>query len=235
MTSFQQGSRAGDRFTRLSLEQLESRDVPSPITFAVATTIVHSQEAIGDVVTADYARFLGRSPDTAGFNFLTNQLQNGTAPEFVEAEFVSSSEYIRNHGGVFGGWIPGLYNDLLGRLPSTSELNFWSIVLSRGTSTATVGLDFTTSVERDAIVVSADYIQLLGRTADPAGLNFFVGALRSGANRFAVTSTIMGSTEFFVHNGITNTGFVIGAFHDILNRTPNNNELNFFLNILNNG
>jgi len=45
----------------------------------------------------------------------------------------------------------------------------------------------------------------------------------------------MGSTEFFVHSGITNTGFVIASFHDILNRTPSNNELNFFLNILNNG
>ena len=136
---------------------------------------------------------------------------------------------------MFGGFVPGLFNDLLGRLPSTSELNLFAIALSRGATTFQIAQTVVTSFERDAIVVSADYIQLLGRTADPAGLNFFVSALQSGSNRFAVTSTIMGSTEYFVHNGITNTGFVIGAFHDILNRTPNNNELNFFLNILNNG
>jgi len=235
MSQFQRRSRAGGHFTRLSLEQLESRDVPSPITFAVASAIVHSQESISDVVTADFARFLGRNPDTAGFNSFVSQLQGGVAPEFVEAEFVSSTEYVTNHGGVGGGWIPGLYSDLLGRLPTTSELNFWSIVVARGAGTRQVALDFTTSVERDAVVVGLDYLQLLGRTADPAGLNFFVSALRSGVNRFAVTSTIMGSTEYFVHNGITNTGFVLGAFRDILNRTPNNTELNFFLQQLNTG
>jgi hypothetical protein len=223
------------RSRRLSLEQLESRDVPSPITFAVANLIVRSQEGIANLVRADYATFLGRNPDAVGFAFFTNQLQNGTAPEFVETEFISSAEYIRNHGGVSGGWIPGMFNDLLGRLPSTSELNFFAIALGRGATTFQVAQNIATSIERDFIVVGTDYIQLLGRTADPAGLNFFVSALRSGANRFDVTTTIMGSTEFFVHSGITNTGFVIASFHDILNRTPSNNELNFFLNILNNG
>src|ERR1700682_1927196 len=116
------GRSAGDSFRRLSLEQLERRDVPSTATFVVASAIVHSNESYADFITLDYSRFLNRAPDAAGFSFLLTQMQNGVAPEVIEAEFVSSPEYIRNHGGTTGGWVFGLYHDLLGRLPSNSEV-----------------------------------------------------------------------------------------------------------------
>jgi len=228
------GRSAGNRFCRLSLEQLERRDVPSAATFVVASAIVHSTESNADVITLDYARFLNRAPDTAGFNFLFTQMRNGVAPEVIEAEFVSSPEYIRNHGGVGGGWIFGVYHDLLGRLPSNSEVTFWNDELALGESTTQIGLAFSTSVERDAIVVSNMYFTMLGRAPDAAGLNFFVSALRSGSNRAAVESTILGSTEYFVDHGINDTNFVIAAYQDVLLRTPSNIEVNFWVQELHN-
>jgi len=228
------GRSAGDSFRRLSLEQLERRDVPSNATFAVASAIVHSNESYADFITLDYSRLLNRAPDPAGFRFLLTQMQNGTAPEVIEAEFVSSPEYVFNHGGVTGGWIFGLYHDLLGRLPSTSEVNFWTAELALGASTGQIGLAFSTSVERDAIVVSNMYFTFLGRAPDPVGLNFFVTALSTGSNRSAVESTIIGSTEFFVDHGINDTAFVIATYQNVLLRTPSNIEINFWVQELHN-
>jgi len=228
------GRSAGNGFARLSLEQLERRDVPSAATFTVASAIVHSNESFGDIITLDFARFLNRAPDAAGFSFFVRQLQNGTAPEVIEAEFVSSPEYVSNHGGITGGWIFGLYHDLLGRLPSNAEVNFWTAELALGASTSQIGFDFSTSVERDAIVVSDMYFTLLGRAPDPVGFNFFVSALRSGTNRAAVESTIIGSTEYFVDHGVNDSTFVIGVYQNVLLRTPSNAEVNFWVQTLHN-
>jgi hypothetical protein len=233
MSPFQHGSRASDHFTRLSLEQLEPRSVPSAVTFQVASEIVRSHESFVNTVTAEFTGLLGRTPDTAGLNFFVGQLQNGVTPEVLDAVFVSSQEYIRNHGGIGGGWIPGMFHDLLGRLPSTSELNFFATEFARGASVFQIALSITTSIERDAVVVTNDYVQLLGRAPDFAGFNFFVTAMRNGATRFGVASTIIGSTEYFVDHGINNGGFIVGVFQDVLHRTPNNAELTFFLTQLN--
>jgi len=226
------GRSAGDQSARLSLEQLEPRNVPSFATMQVAAEIVHSTESYADMITADYTRFLNRAPDAVGFNSLLRQMQNGVAPEVIEAEFVSSPEYISNHGGVASTWINGLYHDLLGRLPTTPELSFWNFQLATGATTNQIALAFTTSVERDAIVVSNDYFTLLGRAPDTAGLNFFVSALRSGADRNAVESVIVGSNEFVQRHGNNMTSFVISAYQDVLHRTPNSAEINLRVNEL---
>src|SRR5258708_34730060 len=104
MSQFQRRSRAGDRFTRLSLEQLESRDVPSPITFAVANAIVHSQESISDVVTADYARFLGRNPDTAGVHSFVSPWAKGAGPGLFVGAVLSSGGEDQEPPGRRGRW-----------------------------------------------------------------------------------------------------------------------------------
>ncbi|HMC90452.1 MAG TPA: DUF4214 domain-containing protein, partial [Gemmataceae bacterium] len=51
-----------------SVERLETRDVPSAATFAVASGIVHSQENFNDFVTFEYNHLLGRAPDPNGLN-----------------------------------------------------------------------------------------------------------------------------------------------------------------------
>jgi hypothetical protein len=73
------------------------------------------------------------------------------------------------------------------------------------------------------------YFTLLGRAPDPVGLNFFVSALRSGSNRAAVESTIIGSTEYFVDHGVNDSTFVIGVYQNVLLRTPSNTEVNFWV------
>jgi hypothetical protein len=217
--------------TRLSLEQLESRDVPSAsaATFQAAALILTSTESYSNIVAGEYQHYLGRAPDFVGFNFFLNQLQSGVPPEVIDAEFLSSTEFIANHGGVAGGWVPALYGQLLGRAPSTAEKAFWVDEAILGMTTYQIAWNVATSVERDVDVVRNEYTTLLGHGPDTAGLNFFVGAMHAGANRLAVAATIMGSTEYFADHGNTNTGFVDAAYAEVLGRTPSSTELSFWV------
>jgi hypothetical protein len=216
---------------KLSLEELESRDVPSAGvgTFAAASLILHSTESYADLVTSEYQQFLGRAPDTNGFVFFVNQLQNGVAPQVIDAEFLSSAEFIGEHGGVTGGWVPALYSKLLGRAPTTAEATFWIDEALMGMTPSQIALDVATSVERDADVVKSEFMTLLGHSPNTADLDFFVSAMQQGATRLAVEATIMGSVEFFTDHGNTNTGFVDAVFAEALGRQPSTAELNFWL------
>jgi uncharacterized protein DUF4214 len=232
MNNWFQRSRTGptgdNRFKRLSLERLENRDVPSTGSAVVATGIVQSTENFSNVITADYVRFLGRTPDATGFNFFLSQLQSGVSPQVIQAEFVSSLEYIVNHGGTSTTWVIGLYHDILGRLPSSTEVNFWMTELALGATPNQIGLAFTTSVEADSIFVTKEYLTLLNRAPDVLGLNFFDSALENGASQFSVQSTIVSSNEFIVDHATNSTVFIIGAYQDVLLRTPSSGEIAFW-------
>ncbi len=227
------GSAGDKRFTRLALEQLEKRDVPSTGSLFVATGIVESPESLANVITADYVRYLGRTPDVAGFNFFMSQLQNGVSPQAVQAEFVSSFEYVANHGGATANWVLGLYGNVLGRLPSSTEVNFWTTELALGVTPGQVALAFTTSIEADTLFVTNEYLTLLGRAPDVVGLNDFVSALNNGSSQFAVESAIISSNEFIVDHATTSSFFIIGAYQDVLHRTPNTAEVTFWQGELN--
>jgi hypothetical protein len=214
-----------------ALEELESRHVLSRL--GVANGILLSTENLNNFVTGEYLRFLRRGPDPVGLSSFVAQLQSGLAPEAVEAAFVSSSEYIVKHGNDVSLWVRGLYQDLLGRTPSAAEVAFWVSQQQAGVPNFQIAVGFTTSAEREAIVIREDYSTFLGRAPEPAGLAHWLGRFRQGANREGVASEILSSNEDFVKNGNTNVGFIRGAFRDVLQRAPTNSEIDFWLTILN--
>jgi hypothetical protein len=157
---------------------------------------------------------------------------NGMTPEAVEAAFVASPEYILDHGNTSAGFLTGLYRDLLGRAPDTMGFNSWMTLLARGVTPLQVALSFAKSPERQSIVVTQDYLMFLGRTPERMAVTFWVNQLATGMNRADVESRIIGSDEFFLRQGGTNTTFVIAVYQDVLGRTPSMNEINFWLNIM---
>jgi hypothetical protein len=214
---------------RPALEGLETRAVPAVTTFTVASEIVNSPEHFADFVANEYLTFLRRPADAAGLNAFVAAMEQGLSAETVEADFVSSTEYILDHGNNATAWLTGLYNDLLGRAPDLAGLNSWLNALAAGASPFQVAAGFVTSVERETIVIREDYAAFLGRTPDAAGLNHWLSDLQSGLGRSFVASSIIASTEFFRRSGNTNADFVIAAFEDVLGRTPSASELSVFL------
>src|SRR5262249_23023276 len=150
----------------LGLEQLEQRNLLSHASQVVADQIVHSPENYGNFVEQSYESYLGRTADAAGFSGWVLYLEQGGSPESVEASFVASAEYQANHGNNAVAWLTGLYQDLLGRAPDAAGLNGWLYALAHGTSPYQIALGFSNSIEREAMSITADYVQFLGRIPD---------------------------------------------------------------------
>src|SRR5262249_19178418 len=90
---------------------------------AVATAILHSNEALGRIVDRFYLRFLGRVSDAGGRAGWIGFLQHGGTEEQVESLFLSSPEYI-SHINV--DYVQSLYLNILGRPGSSGELAAWN-------------------------------------------------------------------------------------------------------------
>src|SRR5260370_35559081 len=110
---------------RLVVEQLESRNLLSNATLAVASGILNSLENYTDFLTSEYRHLLGRNPDASGLNHFLGLLENGVNPETVEAQIANSDEYASDHGNTQAAWITGMYQDLLARNPDAHGLNNW--------------------------------------------------------------------------------------------------------------
>jgi hypothetical protein len=219
----------------LAVDRLERREVLSAATFNVASAIVNSPENFRNLVTTEFTTLLRRAPDIAGLNSFVNQLEQGMSPEAVEAAFASSSEFIMDHGNTAVGWLTGVYNDLLGRAPDVGGLNHWLMRMGSGETAFQIAGEIATSAERETMVIRQDYFGLLGRAPDANGLSHWLNLLQSGFTRAFVASGIVGSNEFLMVHGNTNSTFVVAAFSDILGRTPSASELTSFVGQLQTG
>jgi hypothetical protein len=92
----------------------------------VAYGFAASVEREGQRINADYVAYLGRSATQAETSAWVNAFEQGTSNEDVVAGFVGSAEYFNSRGqGSNAGWIAAAYHDILGRAPSTNEVNLW--------------------------------------------------------------------------------------------------------------
>jgi uncharacterized protein YkwD len=114
-------------------------------------------------------------------------------------------------------WIALVYQDLLGRPASRSEIALWSTGL-QNSPPLTVLLSIMSSDEFTRHLVSGWFTQYLGRTADNVGLTTFANALKTGATENQVLTQILSSAEYFQKQGGTAEAFVRGLYHDLLGR-----------------
>ncbi len=92
-------------------------------------SIVGSAEAVQfvDPIVRIYQAAFGRVPDKAGLSFNVNLLHSETIQD-VASVFVASSEFTQRYGSnaVSDGLVQALYENVLGREGSSSEVSFWS-------------------------------------------------------------------------------------------------------------
>jgi hypothetical protein len=163
-----------------------------------ASALTHSAEYYTQVIIAAYQHYLGRTPDAAGLAYWLGQMQNGLSDEHLEANFLGSAEYIKNHGGAGAGWVKGMYQDLLGRTPSQAEVDYWVGQLNKGVSTTDVAYMFAASKEREGLRITADYQKYLGRTPSQPEIDYWVNLFVTGkATNEDVVAGFAGSSEYF--------------------------------------
>ena len=95
---------------------------------AVASDIINSSEALGDMVDGLYQRIMGHAPDPLNRAGFIAMLQNGGTIEQVIADLVLSPEYAARYPTA-DTFTQSLYNTLLGRSASAGDLAGWDAAL----------------------------------------------------------------------------------------------------------
>lgn len=174
-------------------------------------------------VEAVFLNVLGRSVDSSGLQFWTQQIASGVAVSSVAQDIVHSAEY-------FGKYVvEPAFLKLLNRQADSSGLAYWTGQLQNGLTDQQLEAGFISSAEfyADAGGTNADWINqaymlLLGRPADPEGESFFNGELMDGMTLLQVATGIAGSTE-------NNTNLINGDYEQYLGRPADSAGLTYWL------
>jgi hypothetical protein len=179
--------------------------VPGGSRTAVAAGIEGSFEACDRLVKGWYQTFLGRPAQGGEETGWVSLLQAGVTEEQVLAEIlgdpVGHEFFDRSQGLVSNGtpnerFVQALYQVLLGRAGSGSEVAGWTAVLDSQGAAGRPGvvLGFLDSTEYRGDVVAGYYSTLLRRTASPEEVN---GWVFSGLDLRAVRIAIEASPEYY--------------------------------------
>jgi hypothetical protein len=118
-------------------------------------------------------------------------------------------------------FVQALYNELLGRTGSLSELDGWVTIFNQRGQPAVVN-GILRSTESLGRIVDTFYLRFLGRNSDSAGRAGWVQFLQRGGTLEAMTTAFVTSTEYI--NRI-NVDYVQSLYISILGRTGSQSEL----------
>jgi hypothetical protein len=163
----------------------------------VAWGIYRSLEYRGREVDHFYQAFLGRQADEAGRAAWINFLQQGGTEEGMAALFLSSAEYQAEHPDN-AAFVRSLYDNLLSRGASDTEVAGWVDVINGGASRVDVARTFVHSQEASLRAVDAVYADFLWREADAAGREGFANLLQHPDGKASdVMVGVMASNEYW--------------------------------------
>lgn len=113
-------------------------------------------------VRSYYEQYLNREADQAGLSFWVAKFAQGATESDVITAFMNSNEYKNIHGGTPAGVIGAIYNNLLGRDATASEIQIWTNTFLKDGSGA-VAKNVINSVEYQLDLAKEDYIAFLNR------------------------------------------------------------------------
>lgn len=117
-------------------------------------------------------------------------------------------------------FVRALYNDVLQRQPTASEVSPWAGQVAAGTDRSVVARQFTESAERMRRIVDEAYSGGLRRSPDSGGYNTWVRYLASGATLNDLNAAVYGSAESLrVLGGGDNGAWVDGMYQGLLGRS----------------
>lgn len=126
-------------------------------------------------------------------------------------------------------FITGLYFDILQRQPQSSEVAGWNAALNAGASRGQVINGFLISDEYHADLIRRDYRTLLGREADPTGLQLWLQAMKHGLTPQQTTAAFLASGEYYQNQGGTAQDWLNGLYRDLLGRAADTDGLAHWL------
>jgi hypothetical protein len=193
----------------------------------VAQQFVRSDEFLVNQITIDYQTLLGRTPAGNEVGYWLSVRRAGLTDRQEEVQFLASDEFFLRSGGTPQNWLSSAFVAVLGRPPLTAEQNLY---LNQGLTTYTGRLSVANqvefSLEADARVVDAAFVQMLDRSADTTGLNYWTIQLQRGLDSNLLLAQLAASREYVqTKSGGVDVGFPLplpegGPFPNPITLTP---------------
>jgi hypothetical protein len=120
-------------------------------------------------------------------------------------------------------------------LPPDATWAAWSDMSVGPNNVLAVAHSLTHSSEYYADFVTAAYQRYLGRMPVASEVNGWVASMQRGLTDEQLEAGFIGSPEYIANHGGAGAGWVTGMYHDLLGRTPTNEEVNAWVNHLNQG
>jgi hypothetical protein len=191
-------------------------------------------------VSQQYLDFLDREADAGGFAAWVNALDGGLPRASLIEAFMDSEEFFSE-----GKFIAQTYLGILTRDAEYSGFRDWLAALLAGLSHEQIVQTFLESGEFKARFgssltngqfVERMYLNILLRSSDPNGLNYWVGQLNSGQmTRAQLALSFLDSDEFQNLSGSQNRVDVSLLYLDMLRRAPDSAGLSAWLEAMNAG
>lgn len=147
------------------------------------------------LVTAAYRDLLGRDPEPDGLAFWSQKLEDGVAAGTVVAAIGDAPEQRRLV-------VTTAYSRVFGRSPDPAGLNFWSADIINRSSEADLYVHlfssreyFLTNGNTNRGYVSALYADILNRSPEPGGLDYWTRLLDGETDRSTLARLLLDSVE----------------------------------------
>ena len=164
---------------------------------ALVTSLTNSAEYIRLRIRQAYSEVLGREPEPGGMDHWYRTIRAGLATvDDVQRRFLSSGEFLARAGGTNEGYVRRVYESVLGRTASSTEVTLWVGQIGvQGRERVTDAIWF--SREAAGHRAGVYYETFLKRPPDSAGLSFWATVLLDRGEG-AVRIGIAGSEEYRV-------------------------------------
>jgi hypothetical protein len=172
--------------------------------------------------------FTGLAPTDAGTTFTATALAVNTSP-FSNAVSIGTPMPTPNQA-----YVASVYELFFHRAPDAGS-GFWVSQLDHGIAAAQVVLGIQGSPEYLGAQVAALYNLYLRRSPDQGGAQAWTNFLVSGGTLEQMAVGLVSSLEYYVVQGGTDQGYIIGLYSNVLNRGATTNDLVNWETVLNAG
>lgn len=164
-----------------TFEKTEPKPTPVPVATSAPQQLPEAELNVSDFVTRCYQVALSRTPDSEGYTYWCDNLNNGqVCGAQVGYGFIFSPEYIAKSTSN-SQYVNDLYSMFFGREADADGFNYWLNLLNGGTSRENVFAGFANSVEFynlcNKYSVVAGYYLVGVPNAQQGGINCFVARL----------------------------------------------------------
>jgi hypothetical protein len=162
---------------------------------AIVKAFTGTPEYRTSVVRGIWLAYLGTRPDAATEQRWVAELGRGANPDLVRQDALASAAFLARAGGTPEGFVEGLFQQVLRRPATASEISSLAGQLRSGTTrTVLVGRLLATR-EADTPTVATVYERFLRRS--PGGeTSYWVDRLQGGESELALVRLIIASAEY---------------------------------------